>query len=141
MKHLMITVLLTFFIVTTGVSQTKDSDLIRATAKNFMEGWYEGDPTKMEKALQEDAVSKVISSKNGFSRIEFFSALELVQLTRKGGGKAVPQSKKRMDITILDIYQNAATVKIHAYDAVEYLHLAKWRGKWKIINILFERTK
>ena len=104
-----------------------------------MIAWYDGNAELMESTLQEDAVSKVVTSSGKHSRLEFFSALELVQLTRKGGGKQVPLNERKMDITVLDQFQNAATVKIQAYDAVEYLHLARWKGEWKIINILFER--
>ncbi len=123
------------------MAQGNDEQLIRKVAKNFMTAWYDGNEKLMESTLQEDAVSKVVSSTGNRSRLEFFSALELIQLTRKGGGQNVPQNERKMDITVLDQFQNAATVKIQAYDAVEYLHLAKWKGEWKIINILFERFK
>lgn len=119
--------------------QTNEKTAIEQVAKNFMIGWYTGDAALMESTLQADMVSKVVTSKGDLSRLEFFSALDLIQLTRNGGGKSVPKNQRRMDISILDITQNAASVKIIAHDAIEYLHLAKWRGDWKIINILFER--
>ncbi len=122
-----------------SMAQGNDQQLIVQVAKNFMIAWYDGNEELMESTFQEDAVSKVVTSVGNRSRLEFYSALELVQLTRKGGGKHVPRKERKMDITVLDQFQNAATVKIHAYDAVEYLHLAKWKGEWKIINILFER--
>ena len=42
------------------------------------------------------------------------------------------------DVTILDIYQNAASARIYASGWVDYLHLAKWNGRWVIVNVLWE---
>jgi hypothetical protein len=39
---------------------------------------------------------------------------------------------------ILDVYENAASVKVVASDWIDYLHLAKWNGSWKIVNVLWE---
>ncbi len=66
------------------------------------------------------------------------SAMTLVQGTRAGGGKDTPTPERRKDVTILDIYQNAASAKIYASGWVDYLHLAKWNGRWVIVNVLWE---
>ena len=58
--------------------------------------------------------------------------------TRAGGGKDIPAANRRKDVRILDIYQNAASAKIDASDWVDYLHLAKWNGRWVIVNVLWE---
>ena len=121
------------------MGQSNESKAIREVAENFMKGWYEGDAELMESTMQGDMVSKVVTTRGNYSRLESFSAFELIQLTRNGGGKNVPVDERKMEIDVLDHFQNSATVKILAHDAVEYLHLAKWRGEWKIINILFER--
>jgi hypothetical protein len=36
------------------------------------------------------------------------------------------------------VYQNAASVKVVASDWIDYLHLARWNGTWKIVNVLWE---
>jgi hypothetical protein len=41
-------------------------------------------------------------------------------------------------VTILDIYGSAASAKIYASGWVDYLHLAKWNGRWVIVNVLWE---
>jgi hypothetical protein len=42
------------------------------------------------------------------------------------------------DVTILDLYESAASVKIVTGDFVDYLHLTRWNGEWKILNVLTE---
>ena len=66
------------------------------------------------------------------------SALTLVQGTRRGGGKNTPREKQQKDVTILDVFENAASVKVAASDWIDYLHMAKSNGKWVIVNVLWE---
>jgi hypothetical protein len=66
------------------------------------------------------------------------SALTLVQGTRRGGGKNTPKEKQQKDVTILDVFENAASVKVVASDWIDYLHMAKSNGKWVIVNVLWE---
>jgi hypothetical protein len=66
------------------------------------------------------------------------SAMSLVQGTRRGGGKDTPKDKQLKEVTILDRYENAASVKIVAESWIDYMHLAKFNGRWVIVNVLWE---
>jgi hypothetical protein len=66
------------------------------------------------------------------------SAMTLVQFTRSGGGKQTPKEKQQKDVSILDVFENAASVKVVASDWVDYLQMAKWSGHWVIVNVLWE---
>jgi len=75
---------------------------------------------------------------NGQSRLDQMSALSHVQGTKRGGGKNTPEQRRQKDVTILDVYQNAASVKVVASDWIDYLHVAKFNGSWVIVNVLWE---
>jgi hypothetical protein len=62
----------------------------------------------------------------------------LVAATKKGYGTKIPGANRQKDITILDVFEGAASVKIVAADWVDYLHLVKQDGEWQIINVLWE---
>ena len=64
--------------------------------------------------------------------------MTLVQHTREGGGKDTPKAKQQKDVTILDVYQNAASVKIVASDWIDYLHMVRADSGWQIVNVLWE---
>jgi hypothetical protein len=36
------------------------------------------------------------------------------------------------------VFGNVATVRIDAHEWVDYLHLIRWNGEWKIIHVLWE---
>jgi hypothetical protein len=41
-------------------------------------------------------------------------------------------------VTVLDVFGNTASVKIVATDWIDYLHVAKFNGRWVIVNVLWE---
>ncbi|MGH7693430.1 MAG: nuclear transport factor 2 family protein, partial [Gemmatimonadaceae bacterium] len=71
-------------------------------------------------------------------RLDQQSAMTLVQGTRNGGGSQTPQVDRRDEVRILDIFRNAASVRVDASYWVDYLQMAKWRGRWVIVNVLWE---
>ena len=117
-----------------------DEAMIRAAALDYIEGWYEGNAERMERALHPDLAKRIVISnkENTRSRLDQMSALGLVQGTRRGGGKDTAKEKQLKEVTILDKYENAASVKIVAESWIDYMHLAKFNGRWVIVNVLWE---
>jgi hypothetical protein len=93
----------------------------------------------MERALHPELAKRIArTNPEGRSRLDQMSAMSLVQGTKRGGGKDTPKEKQQKDVTILDIYENAASVKVVASDWIDYLHVAKFNGRWVIVNVLWE---
>lgn len=116
-----------------------DREAIKATALDYIEGWYEGNAERMERALSPDLAKRIVRTNDkGQSALQQMSAMTLVQYVRQGGGKNTPKEKQQKDVTILDVFENAASVKVVAADWVDYLHIAKFNGRWVIVNVLWE---
>ena len=116
-----------------------DASAIKQTALDYIEGWYEGNAERMERALHPELAKRIVrTNQEGRSRLDQMSAMTLVQGTRMGGGKDTPKEKQQKDVTILDVFENTASVKVVASDWVDYLHIAKSNGKWVIVNVLWE---
>ena len=116
-----------------------DAELIKQAALDYIEGWYEGNAERMERAVHPDLAKRIVRTDDkGRNSLGQMSAMTLVQLARVGDGKDIPKEKQQKDVTVLDIFGNAASAKIIASDWIDYLHLAKWRGRWVIVNVLWE---
>src|SRR5215213_3422210 len=116
-----------------------DSAAIRATALDYIEGWYAGDAARMERALHPELAKRIVQSDaQGRSRLGQQSAMTLVTNTRHGGGTDIPAEKRKRDVRILDVYGNAASVRLEAATWVDYMHIAKSNGRWVIVNVLWE---
>ena len=117
-----------------------DAAAIRQTALDYIEGWYEGNPERMERALHPELAKRIVRTnpQNNQSRLDQMSAMSLVQGTRRGGGRNTPKERQQKDVTILDVYEGVASVKVIASDWIDYLHMARFNGRWVIVNVLWE---
>lgn len=112
---------------------------IRKAALDYIEGWYEGSAERMARAVHPELVKRIVfTDEQGKSRVEQMGASKLVANVRGGGGTRTPKAQQEKTITILDRYENAASVKIVASDWIDYLQLAKIDGRWQIVNVLWE---
>jgi len=143
MKRSIFVIAVAFLLPAIAAGQTSSTDdvaAIKATALNYIEGWYEADAARMESALHPELAKRMILTdpKTGRSQFNHMGAMQLVQNTRRGGGSKTPKDQQTKEITILDRYNNAAVVKIVASGWIDYLEEAKVNGEWKIINVLWE---
>ncbi len=138
-----IILLFVFIAVENCVAQSaRDSAAIRATALNYAEGWYEGNAERMAKTLHSQLVKRSVGPNRDYRKNEnILNEMNFDQLldgTTKGYGKKIPKERQIKNITILSIYNNSASVKTEMADWVDFMHLVRWNGDWKIINVLWE---
>ena len=117
-----------------------DADAIRQTALDYIEGWYEGNGERMARALHPELAKRIlrIDPASGAASLDSMGASTLVRFTRGGGGSKTPKEKQQKDVTVFDVFGNAASAKIVASDWIDYLHLIKHEGRWVIANVLWE---
>ena len=116
-----------------------DSAAIRETALNYVQGWYEGNAERMERALHPELAKRIVQSDaQGRSRLGQQSAMTLVLSTRSGGGKDTPAEQRIQNVRILDIFGNTASVRAEMSGWIDYMHIAKSNGRWVIVNVLWE---
>ncbi len=115
-----------------------DTAAIRQAALDYIEGWYTGNAERMTRALHPDLAKRIVQPGPDGRTLQHMTAAQLIDYTGRGGGKRTPPDRQQRDVTILDIYRNAAMVKIVAYEWVDYLHVARFDEGWKIVNVLWE---
>ena len=119
-----------------------DSAAIRETAMNYMMGWYTGDADRMGRALHPDLVKRIVNTDStGASRLSTMGADRLVEGTRRGYGKETPVDQRQAETAILDIFGNVASVRGTMRNWIDYMQMAKWNGRWVIVNVLWEMKK
>ena len=123
-----------------GAQTAADSAAIRAAALDYIDGWYTGDGARMERALHPELAKRMVATDSASKRsfLDQQGAMTLVQDTRAGLGRRTSPERRRRYVTILDVYRGAASAKIVAATWVDYLQLARWNGRWAIVNVLWE---
>jgi hypothetical protein len=95
----------------------------------------------MGRALHPELVKRILVSDTatGRSFVQTMGASALVNGTRHGYGKSTPADRQQKDVTVLDVFSNAAIAKVVMADWIDYLQLVRVDGRWVIVNVLWER--
>ena len=116
-----------------------DSAAIRRAALDYIEGWFTGDEARMRRALHPDLAKRAIDvDRQGRQWLYSSSADGLIRATAVGMGTDVPPAQRWSQVEILDIDGGLASVKVNSTRLVDYMHLARWDGEWKIVNVLWD---
>lgn len=127
-------------------SQTDEAEktAIRQAALDYIEGWFEGNAERMDRALHPQLAKRLLEvvSQTGQERFTHLTKDQMVEFTKRGGGSRVPADKRNIKVTILDTTKTMAVVRSDCSQFIDYLTLAKGAGgQWKIINVLWENIK
>jgi len=130
--------------ITTATSDL-EAEAIRKTVFNYIESCYSWEGSRMKRALHPRLVKRMVwtDPKTGRTKMYELSALKLIRDTQGGWGdrkarvKRTPVAQRQEDMTILDRYKDMAIVRTEASRGIDYIGLAKFNGKWKIINVLW----
>jgi len=114
-----------------------DSTAIVTTALDYLEGWYEGNADRMDRALHPDLAKRVVmNTADGKTELQHMGEQDLVGMTRRRGERDKVDLRDR--IRILDVFGKAAVVRADADGWVDFLQIARIEGEWVIVNVLWE---
>ena len=133
------------FLLTTlciSAQSAKDTLAIKETALNYIEGYFYKDAKRMEKALHPELVKRSIQkTKDGYEFVVNRGASFMIMAAANNTNRhaANPEEPIESIVEIYDIVGNAATVKVstNQYDFIDYLHIGKYYGEWKILNVFW----
>jgi hypothetical protein len=140
---LLIAAALLFITPCTTVSAQTDADreAVKQAVLDYVEGIYQNDPARVERSVHPKL------AKIGFyrpptddayrpgSNMTFERLIEVAKNYNKDG--KMPKNGRK-DIVIHEVLDQTASVKLGAEWGVDYMHLAKFDGKWLIINVLWQ---
>ncbi len=94
----------------------------------------------MGRAVHPELVKRIVVTDTATKRtvLDNMGASALVNGTRRGWGKDTPKGRQQKEVTILDVFGNAASVKAVMAEWIDYLQIAKVDGRWVIVNVLWE---
>ena len=134
------TLLLFNFSAATQQPKTSDELAIRAVVTDYIEGYYTGDASRMEKSLHPHYLKHTISDSQGKVRMTETTGLQILQDVRTAGPANVPASERKEEITVLDLAGDIASAKLVTSHWTDYLTLSKWNGEWKIVSVVLRET-
>lgn len=131
-------------IASPGPTDEAEKTAIRQAALDYIEGWFEGNAERMDRALHPQLAKRLLEvvSQTGQERFTHLTKDQMVEFTKRGGGSRVPADKRDIKVTILDTTETMAVVRTDCSQFIDYLTLAKAAGgQWKIVNVLWENIR
>ena len=117
-----------------------DREAVIRAATDYLEGFYEGDTTKLARAIRSDM------SKYGFwrdstgkyagERMTFAEAIDYAKKVK--ARNRPPQASWPKEVTVFEVQDQTASAKVTAWWGTDYLLLGKYDGKWMISDILWQ---
>lgn len=115
------------------MAATTDRDLITRAALDYFEGWFDGDPDRMDRALHPELVKR-----DGDDELDAMTKADMVEATRRGQGRR--DSGREVEVEVVDIHGPIASAVVRSVPYREYLHLVRTNDGWKIANTLYTRS-
>ena len=116
-----------------------DEEAVRATVTNYIEAYYTGDASRMEKSLHPHYLKHTISGSEGKLRMTEWTGLQMVEDVRSHAPR-IPASERKAQVTVLDITGDIASAKLVTAHWVDYMTLSKGNREWKIVSVVLRET-
>ena len=117
-----------------------DREAVRAAVLDYVEGIYEVTPARIERSVHPELAKRGFFVKKGetaySSDVMTYQQLVNLAATYNKGGRVPKDAPK--EVVIYDISDQTATAKLTAVWGIDYIHLAKYEGRWKFVNVLWQ---
>ena len=115
-----------------------EREAIVAAALDYFEGWFTADAERMERALHPGlAKRRLADDERGLAES---TATGMVEATAAGEALRRGLDPGEIHVEVVESYERIATVVVRSDVYREYLHLARTRDGWKIVNALWAFT-
>nr|WP_315248229.1 nuclear transport factor 2 family protein [uncultured Flavobacterium sp.] len=123
-------------------AQTAQDTLdIKRVALAYIEAQHNPNPKLMEGALHPRMVKRSVfrnkAAKKDFVSEFFAENMVILAETYNVKGDKFPKNPRK-EIKLLDVSAKTASVKLLADTWIDYMHIVKTNGEWKIINVLWQ---
>lgn len=121
--------------------KTDEETAVREAVLDYFEGWFEGDPARMERALHPELAKRSLGGAE-LDWLDSTTAPEMIEATARGVGKTPLREGQdaRIEVEIEEIYETIANVTVRSAIYREYVHLIRTGSGWKIVNTVWQRT-
>ena len=120
--------------MTTGA----DEDAIRAVVSDYIEGWFDGDAGRMERALHPELVKRCRGIEGDDpDALETLSAAEMIDATADGEGRREDAADRQIEVKIDYLSGDIASVTCQCHVFVDLQQLIRMPEGWRIVNAVW----
>lgn len=122
--------------VIVATPEPDEAAAVEAVVRDYIDGWHAGDAQRMESSLHDDLVKRTTGDETAPGDLSRVTRAQMVQLTRDGGGRS-PGAPA--DVVVHHVEGGIASAQVATAEYLDYLHLTKTGGAWRIVHDLFRQ--
>ncbi|MBG6129261.1 hypothetical protein IWQ47_000046 [Aquimarina sp. EL_43] len=125
----------------TNAQSKQDSLDIKQVALDYLEAQHNVNPKQFERAAHPRMVKRTFwknkATNKEYLRETFTDFMVILSEFYNSNGDKFPKKPKK-EVIILDVFDKTASVKLIADEWIDYMHIVKINGTWKIVNVLWQ---
>ncbi|HEX7177953.1 MAG TPA: nuclear transport factor 2 family protein [Pyrinomonadaceae bacterium] len=141
MRRIVLSVALVLSMSVAAAAQSDaEREAVRQAVLDYVEGVYEIAPARIERSIHPELAKRGFYVKKGETSYSphTMTFQQLVDLAKSYNKDGHVKKDAPKEIVIYDISDQTASIKLTAIWGIDYMHLAKYEGRWKIINVLWQ---
>ena len=119
-------------------ADSSDLEAIEAAANDYLFGYVTGDADRHLRAYHPEAIKRRYEEgDSGVFGITNLSPRMMADLA----GITEPEDDCDAEIFIDDVFEDIATVRVYSCHWVDFLHIVKARGEWRLFHVTWHRRE
>lgn len=147
LNHLFPSIIIVFFILNTysiSIAQETvvktDEELVRAAVEDYVLALYKVEPFRIERSV-DTSLHKIgyydyNNEEYCHSPMTYQQLFDLSATWNKKGDQTTEDSPQKIEI--YEVSSKTASAKLTAVWGIDYMHLSKCNGQWKIMSIMWQ---
>lgn len=117
------------------MTASADENAVHAVVLDYIEGWFDGDAKRMERALHPELVKRCRGIEgNDPDALETLSARDMIEATASGEGRREDAADREIEVRFDYMSGGIASVTCVCHRYVDLLHLIQMPEGWRIVN-------
>ena len=115
----------------------EDIDAITSVALDYLEGYVSGDAQRHARSYHPEAIKRrYTQDDDGIFGIDTLSPQTMTDYAATETGD---ETDGHVEVFIDDVSQDIASVRVYSRRWVDFLHVVKARGEWKLFHVTWHR--
>jgi hypothetical protein len=135
-----VALLLSVFAISAAAQSSSDTAAVRQAALDYVEGIYTADTSRIERSVHKNLTKRGFWRESAEANYRPETSMTFDQLMKltASWNKDGKRDTSVKQVEVLDVLDQTASAKIVAAWGIDYMHLAKYDGRWQIINIVWQ---
>ncbi len=117
----------------------KDIDAISRAALDYVEGYVTGDAQRHARAYHPECLKRRLDRDEESGVFELMVITPQVMVDYANTGRTI-EDECQIEVVIDAVFEDIASVRVYSCNWVDFLHIVKARGEWKLFHATWHRV-